>query len=73
MSEATFGQRVAFLRKCAGLTQRELSEELGGAPDLVWRWESGRNAPHINRQLEITRIVSTMSSLRTTSATARRA
>ena len=43
--EPDFGGRIAFLRKCAGLTQEELSRYAGCSEDLIWRWETGRNPP----------------------------
>ena len=43
--EPGFGGRVAYLRKCAGLTQEELSLHAGCSEDLIWRWEGGRNPP----------------------------
>lgn len=43
--EHGFGGRLAFLRKCVGLTQVELSVRAGCARDLIGRWERMCNPP----------------------------
>jgi len=40
-----FPERLAFYRKCAGLTQEELATRAGFGRDLVERWENGGSQP----------------------------
>ena len=53
--EPGFGGRLAYLRKCAGLTQEELSLQSECSEDLIWRWETGKNPP---RSANLARVVS---------------
>ena len=41
----TLGERIASLRKKAGLTQEELAEKLGISPQAVSKWENGTSDP----------------------------
>ncbi|MFE1441129.1 helix-turn-helix domain-containing protein [Streptomyces sp. NPDC058739] len=42
---AEFGQQVKYLRRRAGLTQRQLGERVGYHHSLISRWESGTREP----------------------------
>lgn len=39
------GQKIAFLREKAGLTQEQLAEKLYVSRELVSKWETGRRRP----------------------------
>ena len=41
----TVGQKIKFLRKSKGLTQKELAEKLGLAPTAISAWERDANRP----------------------------
>ena len=43
--EMQTGQKLAALRKSAGLTQEELAEKLFVSRDLVSKWENGKRRP----------------------------
>ena len=43
----TLGERIASLRKKAGLTQEELAEKLGISPQAVSKWENDISCPDI--------------------------
>ena len=43
----TLGERIANLRKKAGLTQEELAEKLGISPQAVSKWENDISCPDI--------------------------
>ena len=40
-------ERIKELRKREGISQRELSEEIGVPQQTISSWESGRNEPSI--------------------------
>ena len=41
-------ERIAFVRKAAGLTQEQLGEKLGVTRQAVSKWESGRGYPNLD-------------------------
>ena len=43
----TLGERIANLRKKAGLTQEELAEKLGISPQAVSKWENDISCPDV--------------------------
>ena len=43
------GKAIAFRRRVAGMTQEELADMLGIAPDTLSRMENGRFAPKMGR------------------------
>ena len=43
----TLGERIASLRKKAGLTQEELAEKLGISPQAVSKWENDLSCPDV--------------------------
>ena len=47
------GQRIAALRKEAGLTQEELSERVGSTKSTISRIESGHERASLQRLIEI--------------------
>ncbi len=49
----TFGQRLARLRKKAGITQEKLAEMLDVSYMTVRRWEWGKNAPRLDEAKKI--------------------
>lgn len=40
--DPTVGGRIAFLRRCCGMTQEELAARTGCNPGTLWRWESNQ-------------------------------
>jgi transcriptional regulator with XRE-family HTH domain len=47
------GRAIALRRRAAGMTQEELADILGIAPDTLSRMENGRFAPKIGRMRDI--------------------
>jgi transcriptional regulator with XRE-family HTH domain len=41
------GMRVRIARRLAGLSVRELAEQLGYLPITIYRWETGKGGPCI--------------------------
>lgn len=50
------GERIAFLRRRAGLTQAQLAEKLGISAQAVSKWESGLSCPDIMMLLPLANI-----------------
>ena len=46
---ATFGDRLAAAREHAGLSQRDLAEQLGVKSSVILAWEEDRKEPRANR------------------------
>ena len=44
----TLGQRIAYYRKRAGLTQEELAEKCSVTPQAVSKWENDISSPDIS-------------------------
>ena len=51
----TLGQRIQELRKRAGLTQEQLSEQLGGTRQAVSKWESDNGVPELDALIALSR------------------
>ncbi len=49
MNQEKMGKLIAEIRKEKGMTQPELGEKLGVNAQAVSKWESGRNAPDIDK------------------------
>lgn len=52
----TFGQKIRKLRNEAGLTQKELAEELNVTFQTVSKWESDVNEPDISNIKQLAKI-----------------
>ncbi len=48
MSEAQYGERLAELRKQAGVTQVALAEALGVTDHTIRNWEKSREEPRLS-------------------------
>ena len=57
VGEETFGQRLARLRKAAGLSQGELAERLGATQSLVSEYEHDNRRVHGERLSQIARLL----------------
>jgi len=51
--EVKVGRRLATLRKQAGMTQRQLADAIGTAPEVISRMEHGTHGPSLDRLDEI--------------------
>jgi transcriptional regulator with XRE-family HTH domain len=56
-AEATFGERLRAARPRAGLTQRELADQVGVGQQMVSDWESGRKKPRGRERAWIAEII----------------
>lgn len=45
----SFGNQIQFFRNKNGLTQEQLSEELGVSRQAVSKWESGKGYPEVDK------------------------
>lgn len=52
-----WGDNIRRQRKVAGMSQEELAAALGVKQSAVSRWEAGENAPTIENQLAIARVL----------------
>ena len=50
------GQRIALLRRQAGLSQSELAVRLGISPSAVGMYEQGRREPSVDTLVEMARV-----------------
>ena len=53
----TLGQRIAYYRKRAGLTQEELAEKCSVTPQAVSKWENDISSPDISLLPTISRLL----------------
>ncbi len=53
----TLGQRIAYYRKRAGLTQEELAEKCSVTPQAVSKWENDVSSPDISLLPTISRLL----------------
>lgn len=51
------GEKIAYLRRQAGLTQSQLAEQLGISAQAVSKWESGLSCPDIMTLLPLSKIL----------------
>ena len=47
MNKTTFGQRLKFLRKQKGYTQKELGEMIGTSQASIFQWERDNHSPQL--------------------------
>ena len=47
LDRALIGERIAMLRKKAGLSQSALAEKLGVSTQAVSKWETGGSLPEL--------------------------
>lgn len=52
------GEKIALLRKKAGLSQEELAARLGISRQAVSRWETGSAQPDLEKVIELARLFS---------------
>lgn len=53
----TLGQRIAYYRKRAGLTQEELAEKCSVTPQAVSKWENDISSPDISLLPTLSRLL----------------
>ena len=53
----TIGERIALLRKKAGLSQEKLAELVGVSRQAIGKWESGLSLPGIDNLQELARVL----------------
>ena len=49
--DATPGSRIAFLRRCCGMTQEELAMLIHCNPETIWRWENDKTPSNRKHEL----------------------
>lgn len=54
---ATLGSRLAQRRRELGLSQVELSREVGGSQSVVAKWETGARVPSVESLAELARVL----------------
>lgn len=59
MEDNVFGQRIASLRKLAGLTQKQLGEGVGLSMQAINDIEKGRRSTNVLKSIAIARLLNT--------------
>ena len=52
----TIGERIAALRRQAGLSQEALGEKLGVSRQSISKWEADANLPEIEKLVSLSRL-----------------
>ena len=54
----TIGERIAALRRAAGLSQEQLAEKINVSRQTVSKWESGQSTPDLPKLLALAEVYS---------------